>query len=491
MDALGKQVQTKFETAEAVFAAVAALVRVAAGEGSGGALVAAGEDAEALLATVRAKQVRFALATAPLFLRAVTGGEAARGEAKEEFLRAVAVEDVRGCVDAAVERVGELLVAAGLPLRIPAAAEVDVKVKKPVTSSRSSGSSGDAVVQKPTKVAKKPALSSPRDAGLRRSDARREGYDTKVVAAILGAPASAKGYAEFVRAAGEVQRCLDAFPRPEPPGPHVRAAKVESAAEAKRREPNAPGRVDYGRCGDCNRAMDVDQDGSELKCRECGAVRGLDGVVFDDAQFYSQEGQKAKSGSFNPSRHFQFWWTRIYAREPQEELGDPEDEDNLYGEKIIERLRGIIRRDCKILQMLTITDVRKMLQEIKRTDLNKNASLILRLLTGVGPPIPSEELTHKVEKRFTKAVEIGERNARADRVNRSYYPYTIFKLLHAMLPADDKEARRVFRYIYLQSDETLRNDDLEWQTTCQDPDMADIPYVPTDRTIATQYNAFF
>jgi hypothetical protein len=74
--------------------------------------------------------------------------------------------------------------------------------------------------------------------------------------------------------------------------------------------------------------MAIDAARSELRCRdvECGAIRELVGTVFDDSQFYSQEGQKAKSGTFNPNRHFQFWWTHILAREPEDEICDGDND---------------------------------------------------------------------------------------------------------------------------------------------------------------------
>ena len=38
---------------------------------------------------------------------------------------------------------------------------------------------------------------------------------------------------------------------------------------------------------------------------------------------------------------------QILAREPEEELGDKDDPDNSYGEKLLEQLREIIRRNKK------------------------------------------------------------------------------------------------------------------------------------------------
>jgi hypothetical protein len=246
-------------------------------------------------------------------------------------------------------------------------------------------------------------------------------------------------------------------------------------------------RVDYERCPACSGDMAVDAGRSELRCcdAECGTIRELIGTVFDDGQFYNQEGQKAKSGTFNPNRHFQFWWTRILAREPEEEIGDKADPENLYGEKLLRTLRAVVTRDRKVLRLLTVNDVRAMLREEGRTDLNKNVPLVLKKLTGVGPPPIDDAVAVRVENLFTKAIEIGERVRRPWRVNRNYYPYYIYKILDQLLAENDLENRRVLYYIYIQSKETVEADDADWEQICTE--LTEVAYVPTDRTQALKY----
>ncbi|NBQ43897.1 MAG: hypothetical protein EBU23_15890, partial [Mycobacteriaceae bacterium] len=196
-----------------------------------------------------------------------------------------------------------------------------------------------------------------------------------------------------------------------------------------------PQRPDVERCAACGGPMAVDAARSELRCEDCGALRELVGTVFDDSQFYSQEGQKAKSGTFNPNRHFQFWWSHILAREPEEELGAADG-----GEALLAALRAMVARDRRVLRLLTVNDVRAMLREVGQTELNKNVPLILKKLTGVGPPQVPEAFAVRVENLFTKAIEIGERVRRAGRVNRNYYPYYIYRIVEAL--TTDHEIRR-------------------------------------------------
>ena len=189
--------------------------------------------------------------------------------------------------------------------------------------------------------------------------------------------------------------------------------------------------------------------------------------------------------TFNPNRHYRFWIDHILARESEEELGDKADPSNQSGEKLLARLLSIVHRDRKILRLLGVEDVRAMLKEVKRTDLNKNVSLILKILTGVEPPSLSEKLLSKGEKIFSKAIQTRERVCRSGRVNRNYYPFYIYKIFDAILPEDDHENRRVLYYIHLQGEETLSNNDTEWEEICNKLD--EIDWKPTDRTQANKY----
>ena len=198
--------------------------------------------------------------------------------------------------------------------------------------------------------------------------------------------------------------------------------------------------IDCMKCGICGSSFVVSMTLSELHCHECGNIVNITGVVFDDMQFYNQEGQKAKSGKFSPNRHFNQWKIHVLALESDEELGNKHDKANLYGEKVIAQLRDIIRRDNMIVQLLSVSDVRTMLKEINRTDLNKNVPLILKKLTGIGPPQPPEALIMRIEVLFARAIDIGEqfrhKFKKGIQINRNFYPYYLYKILDVILPKD-------------------------------------------------------
>lgn len=231
--------------------------------------------------------------------------------------------------------------------------------------------------------------------------------------------------------------------------------------------------VDYLHCELCGAPMEVLEETAELRCTaaDCQTTRGLVGTVFSASQFFhytAEGGIKSKSGSFKPCRHYQQWITRILALEPESELGDPEDPEDLAGERLLERMRAIVRRDRMVLQLLTVRDVRAMLQELGRTKLNSNTSLILKKLTGRGPPRLSEAVIARSEKIFNDANMVRrEFLLGRDRMSRHYYPDYIRRILDHVLPAEDRESRRVLAYIHVQGDETTANNDREWRVICQ------------------------
>jgi hypothetical protein len=121
-----------------------------------------------------------------------------------------------------------------------------------------------------------------------------------------------------------------------------------------------------------------------------------------------------------------------------------------------------------------------MLKEIKRTDLNKNVPLILKKLTGIGPPVLTDEFSNRVEKYFTKAIEVGEKQMKSTRTNRNYYPYYIYKIIDAIVPESNYEIKRVLYYIYLQSSSTIIQADHDWRVITSHLD--DIEFKVTDRS---------
>lgn len=459
MENFSKYIQAKFEAARKLLDAIEA------------ASIAT-ERITALQIAFTSLETRYALTTAHLLMVAAEG-ELGRLVARDEYTRTVTSENFVGDLDRIVENAGTLLVNE----RILPGAEPSAESKRagPPRIRAKSAVNTKLIANAPDfseKIAAKVAAALP----------AKSAQTPKIV---LAAKHSASSLKTSERSAlrSQTERLLSLYPR----GSTMSMALCESSRSAPPDVQFNAQKIEYDRCETCGVPMDVDPEKSELRCGGCNVVRQLVGTVFDESQFYSQEGQKSKSGSFNPNRHFYHWWTHLLAREPEEEIGDSEDPENMYGEKLIEALRGIIRRDNKILRFITVYDVRNMIRELSRTDLNKNVPLLMKRLTGVGPPQPGDQLTIRVERIFSVAIEIGERSRRAGRVNRDYYPFYIGKILDAILPEKDP-LRRILYYIYLQGDDTLIADDLDWEVICDElPKEYEITYVATNRAKFQQY----
>lgn len=416
-------------------------------------------------------ETRYALTTAHLLMVAAEG-ELGRFVARDEYTRTVTSENFVGDLDRVVEDAKTILINE----QILPGAEPSVEPKRAPPRIRAKSAVNTKLIANAPdfseKIAAKVAAALP---------AKNAAPSKIALAAKQASPPLKTGERFALR--GQAERLLGLYPR----GNSLSMTLCENSRSTPPDVQFNAQKIEYDRCETCGVPMGVDPEKSELRCGGCNVVRQLVGTVFDESQFYSQEGQKSKSGSFNPNRHFYHWWTHLLAREPEEEIGDPEDHDNLYGEKLVEALRGIIRRDNKILRFITVYDVRNMIREISRTDLNKNVPLLMKRLTGVGPPQPGDQLTIRVERIFSVAIEIGERSRRAGRVNRDYYPFYIGKILDAILPEKDP-LRRILYYIYLQGADTLIADDLDWEVICDElPKEYGITYVATDRAKFQQY----
>jgi hypothetical protein len=223
--------------------------------------------------------------------------------------------------------------------------------------------------------------------------------------------------------------------------------------------------TDFNQCQDCSAEMRLVPDSNILICPQCHRLTVLNAAICNDPQYSTQEGQKGKSGNFKPNRHYRVWVSRILAREPETEIGDKSDPDNIYGEKLLVLVKQIMERDRLYQSILTNEGIRKILVELKRTDLNYNCSQILCRTTGRSPPNTSSERIAYAEMLFTRVLQARE-NITTPQVNRRYYPYYIYKIYEHIIPIGDPE-REILKFIHLQGDETLSKSDEEWKQICE------------------------
>lgn len=241
----------------------------------------------------------------------------------------------------------------------------------------------------------------------------------------------------------------------------------------------------------CGGKMDILPDTSELRCSLCGMIITLEGTVFEDSQFYTQQGQCTKHKKYDAKRHCKKWLDQIQAKENK----------NFPPELIValnDRAKKYYTRGGKLRPMtrMRCSQIRDWLKDIGQTDYNPHAPLLRKIITSengnaVIPPQLSYDEEQKVLVKFTRAMDMYDElmekkltnvtNNR--RPNKPYYPYVLFKILNMELK---KGARLdgLIECIHLQSDSTLKNHDTIWKEICENmKDVKDFVYKPTDRTI--------
>ncbi len=236
---------------------------------------------------------------------------------------------------------------------------------------------------------------------------------------------------------------------------------------------------DYKYCLECHEEMQLLITSFELFCKKCGNVKEIVGVNSEDFLKTSEKNNKTyKSGIFNPNRHFHHWITHILAKEPENEVSN----------ELIEKIKELSVKNNKLLKLLNVDDIRKYLQFLNETNYNKNVSLILKKLTGIGPPQLPNEICYQLEKIFSKIIEINEEYKfdKTIKTNRNYYPYYIYKILDSILPENDIKNRRVLFYIYIQGKSTIDKNDILWEKICNKIEI--IKWKPTNRFKSMEYH---
>jgi hypothetical protein len=246
----------------------------------------------------------------------------------------------------------------------------------------------------------------------------------------------------------------------------------------------------------CGFKMIIDSASSHKVCENCGNQIYLPGTVFDDSQFYNQQGQNGtKHKKYDSNRHCERWIEQIQATE---------DIGGAAFQKIIEILdKRAVReytRDGKLRSMknLKCKQIREWLKEYKlTTKWNNHAPLLRKSITSLhGEPISPPQLT-KEEKDdilmdFSIDMNLYEELSKKNEVlqlidkdivkNKPYYPFGLLKVLCQKLK-NDTRLPGLIECIHFQSPSTSVKNDKIYKIICQ---MRGKKYEPTDRTILVE-----
>lgn len=225
--------------------------------------------------------------------------------------------------------------------------------------------------------------------------------------------------------------------------------------------------INYDICA-CGQNMIINTVTSELLCISCGSIKELIGTIFEDSQFYNQEGTRYKHGSYIPSHHCKYWLDRIIAKE-----------NNEVSQLSIEKIKKCIKRDnIQNLKNLSVEQFRIYLKETKLSKLNDHIPLIKKYITGFSPPQLSHTEVNIIYNYFDKAVKLYSKIKSDNSTNFIYYPYLLYKILELII-VDENRRNKLLSGIHLQGYNTLVNNDKKWKKICEF--YPEFKYKPTDR----------
>ena len=227
--------------------------------------------------------------------------------------------------------------------------------------------------------------------------------------------------------------------------------------------------IEYDLCI-CGNKMIIQSNTSELLCTSCGSIHTLIGSVFENSQFYQQEGNRYMHGTYDPNRHCKFWIDRIQAKE-----------NTIIDDNSINKIKQCIKKDkIENLKNISIDQFRIYLKQTKLSKLNDHIPLIKKMITGYIPPQLNHKELHLLFNYFDKATKIYNQIKPKEKSNSLYYPFLIWKILDLIIN-DQQKKKDLLSCIHLQSYETLIDNDKIWHQICKHNDK--FIYRPTDKSI--------
>jgi hypothetical protein len=219
----------------------------------------------------------------------------------------------------------------------------------------------------------------------------------------------------------------------------------------------------------CSTKMDIDPVCSTLVCKNCGITKELYGTVFEDDQFYYQEGQRTKHGTYDPSKHCRFWVERIQARETTD-----------INESVILKIKKCIKDDkIKNKNQITCNQIRMYLRRTHNSKYNEHVPLIRKIITGIIPPQLSDYEMQLIHIYFDKVIHIFDEIKPPKKTNCPYHPYFIYKIIEQIIKGNNIRKIQILSCIHLQSRDTLVYNDLIWKPICVR--IEEFSYIPTDK----------
>lgn len=208
-------------------------------------------------------------------------------------------------------------------------------------------------------------------------------------------------------------------------------------------------------CSKCQIPYNIEEKYAEYICKNCGMSEKMSGVVFQDDQFFYQEGHRTKHGKYDPVKHAKCWLDRIQAREITN-----------IPKELLNSIKSYIKKEQIYLSKITCDSIRGYLKRLKKTEYNNHVPLILKLITGIEPAQLTDHEIHLINMYFGIVIQIYS-NIKSD-PNCPYHPFFIYKIIEQILqnPKDEHRKNSILSCIHLQSRSTLIENDKLWFSIC-------------------------
>lgn len=220
-------------------------------------------------------------------------------------------------------------------------------------------------------------------------------------------------------------------------------------------------------CESCDIPFMIEDKTAEFACKNCGFIKKMNGVVFEDEQFFYQEGHRTKHGKYEPIKHAKIWLDRIQAKESID-----------IPISIINEIKVCIRNKNISIDIINCELIRQYLKDTSNSSYYNNAALIMKIITGKEPIQLTDNEIQLVYMYFSRAIQIFQKNNEYNDSNCPYHPYFIYKIIEQIV-VNPERRKSILSCIHLQSRETLIKHDNEWTKICAD--IPEFKFIPTKK----------
>ena len=204
------------------------------------------------------------------------------------------------------------------------------------------------------------------------------------------------------------------------------------------------------RCGSYNIHEDIRQ--SDTVCYDCGFCQ----QYISEELTYKEEQESSEivfNNAYKRDNHLNEWILQFQGKESTN-----------IPDEVLTQLRIELKKEkINDLKQITPNKVKSLLRKLRYSKYYEHATYIANSLTGIKPPVMSEQLDAKIRQMFREIQDPFEKHCPSTRSNFLSYSYVIYKFCE-LLGEDDY----LPFFPLLKSKEKLRQQDVIWKCICNE-----------------------